>query len=452
MKKTSVNLTEGNIGKQLMVVALPILLSNYIQTLYNSADSIILGRMVGTQALAAVTASDDISNLIINFFVGLSTGAGVLFSRYFGAAKHKELSKAIHVSLLASMLLGLVMSVIGFVLAPFFLGVVNCPEDVFADALLYIRVYMVGIFFTSMYNVLSGVLRAVGDTKTPTKVLIITSLINVGLNIFSVAVLHMGVLGVALATIIAQGTSVVIVMRRMLLTDDVYRLQLRELTMDWGILKEIFRLGMPAAIQSCIICLCNLLVLRYRNSFGSAAMAGSAAGGKLDKALALTSQALGLSMTTFVAQNLGAKKTDRVKKGVRIGWITNMAAVVLLGIPMYIFAPQLVGLFTKDQEAISYGVIMMRLMVPLYFLQGTQQVFCNAVRGAGYSLAPMLMSLGGMVLVRQIALHLLMQHNYTYANVYRAFPIGWAAAAVANVLFFFLVAIPKMRQIEAEEA
>ncbi len=451
MAKTSRDLTEGNIYKQLIIVAWPILLSGYIQGLYNSADSIILGRFVGTNAVAAVAASESISSFIVMFFVGLSTGAGVVFSRAFGAKLYDKLNTAIHTGLLASFIAGIILSAIGVILSPALLRLVKCPDVVFDDALLYLRIYLIGVFFTSMYNIASGVLRAVGDSKTPTKVLLITSICNVTLNLISVLVLHMDVLGVALATIISQGVSVFLVIRRMVKTEDVYHLSFRALAIDWPILKEIAALGLPAAVQSCLISISNLFVQRYKNSFGEIAMAGASAGGKIDKFMNEISKTLGLSLSTFTAQNLGAKKADRAIKGVRAGLIADVIAVVFLGAVFYIFAEPLISLFLPDDpEAIEYGVRMMRTMEPWYFCHAFSQIYSNVNRGAGFSTQSMLMSIGGMIVFRQIYLNIIMSIDYRFENVYFAFVVGWFFAAAMQFIFYQKVTKKKMLQIQAE--
>lgn len=436
MKKTSRDLTEGSIGKQLILTAWPILLSGYIQTLYNSADGIIVGQFVGTRAMAAVAASEAITSFIVQFFLGLSVGAGVVFSRTFGAKDYKKLHDAIHTGFLASIIMGLALALAGYVASDAMLRLVNCPEDCYADALLYLRIYLIGVFMTSMYNILSGVLRAVGDTKTPTKVLIITGIANVILNLFSVLVLHMGVLGVALATIISQGISVALVLRKMVLTDDVYHLSFRELRIDGKLLKEIAALGIPTAIQNCLISIANLMIQRYKNSFGSIAMAGASAGGKLDRLINELSKSIGLALSTFTAQNLGAKKPERVEKSVRICLMISFSGVAFLGVILYIFCPTLLKIFTPDEEAIAYGVIEMRCLIPFYVCHVLMQVMNNVNRGTGYSMESMVINIVSMILLRQIFLNIIMQYYYTFNNVYISFGVGWTFSALLHFLFY----------------
>ncbi|MBQ5814328.1 MAG: MATE family efflux transporter, partial [Clostridia bacterium] len=274
MKKSSTDLTEGNILKLIIVFAMPILAGQVFQSLYNSVDSIVVGRFVGTTALAAVSTSADISRLLVGFFTGLSTGCGVLLARYFGARNYERLHDAIHTCLAFSIMLGLAMALVGIVATPWLLRLVDCPDDVYIEAAAYLRIYLAGIFFTSLYNVGSGVLRAVGDSKSPFVYLVISSFMNILLDIVFVVYFNMGVSGVAYATVISQVTSVSLVFRRLTHTNDVYKVTLAQLKVDRELLKEVIDIGLPSAIQTSLVSVSNLFVQRYINAFGSSAMAG----------------------------------------------------------------------------------------------------------------------------------------------------------------------------------
>lgn len=446
MKKTSTDLTQGGIVKLIIMFALPIFVGQVFQNLYNSADAIIVGRSVGTTALAAVTASSDISMLLVGFFTGLSTGAGVLFARHFGAKDYKSLYDAIHTAIAFSMLLGLTMALIGIAVTPFLLDVVACPENVEHEATIYLRIYLIGILFTSMYNVGSGVLRAVGDSRSPFYYLMISSAMNVALDLLFVMLFGMGVAGVALATVVSQFISVALVFRRMMLAKDVYRLRIKELRIDKKILLEVMDLGLPAAIQSCLISVSNLFVQRYINEFGSSAMAGIGAAKKLDKFAGLPSSSLGLALATFVSQNNGAGRIDRAYKGILACLCMAFISCAALAIPLYFNAPTFVKLFTDDASAVGFGVSMMHCMLPLYYFQAFNVVFSNACRGFGRSRAVMVLSMLGMIAVRQVFLAITMKLCRDVRFVYFGFPVGWACAAIAVMAYFYFTIFRRHRE------
>ncbi len=438
MKKTSTDLTQGNIVKLLITFALPILVGQIFQNLYNTVDLIIVGRFVSTTALAAVTASSDISMMLVGFFTGLSTGAGVLFARHFGAKNHNALHDAIHTSIAFSILLGSAMALIGIIFTPFLLKVVACPADVFDEAALYLRIYLVGILFTSIYNVGSGVLRAVGDSRSPFYYLMASSITNIVLDLVLVVVLGMGVDGVAIATVASQLVSVTLVLRRMIKTTDVYRLRIKELRINGKILLEVMDLGLPAAIQSCMISLSNLFVQRYVNAFGSSAMAGIGAAKKLDKFAGMPSNALGLATATFVSQNYGAGKVDRAYKGILSCLGISFVTVALIATPLYFNAETFVSIFIEnDAKAVLSGVTMMQCMLPLYFFQALNAMFSNASRGFGRSRAVMVLSLIGMIGMRQLFLAITMNLYHDIKFVCYGFPLGWAFSALFVMIFFY---------------
>lgn len=445
MRKTSMNLTQGNILKLILTFAVPIFIGQIFQNLYNSVDAIVVGNAVGTTALAAVSSSADISHLLIGFFTGLSTGSGVLFSRYFGAKNYDKLHEAIHTALLFAVILGLIMTFIGIAITPALLRLVDCPEDVFAQASQYLRIYLIGVLFTAVYNVAAGVLRAVGDSRSPFYYLIISSVVNVTVDLFLVLVLKMGVAGTALATVISQLVSVVLVFRRMLRTDDVYRLVWKDLKLKKDLLLEILDLGLPAAIQASLTSISNLFVLRYINGFGSAAMAGIGAAKKIDRFAGMVAQSLGLATSTFVGQNYGAKKIARAYKGIRVCLAASFVYVAVVGIVIYSNASLFVRIFTSNEDAIYYGVAMITTMMPFYYAQSLNQIFSNAVRGFGKSRVVMMLSLIGMIGCRQLYLAISMSISHSVINIYIGYPLGWFISAVAVMLYFFLVIRKKFK-------
>lgn len=447
MKKSSVDLTQGNIARMIFSFALPILVGQIFQNLYNSVDSIVVGHYVGTTALAAVSSSSDISFLLTGFFTGLSTGAGVLFSRHFGAKDHQKLHDTIHTAILFAVILGLCMAAIGIVIAPLLLRIVDCPADVFPEAKDYLRIYLIGVLFTAMYNVGSGVLRAVGDSRSPFVYLVIASVINIAMNLLFVVAFRWGVNGVAFATIISQGTSVILVFRRMMTTQDVYRLNVRDLKIDKKILAQVLDLGLPAGIQACLLSFSNLFVQRYINAFGSSAMAGIGAAKKIDKFAGMIGQSLGLATTTFVSQNVGAAKEERAFRGIRTCLIMAFVSVMCIGIPVYYNAEFFVRLFTSDVNAIGYGVAMVQTMMPLFYIQSLNQVFANATRGFGKSRVVMLCSMGGMIVMRQIYLAIATRLTGDVRVIYLGYPVGWGFAAAFVMIYFFKVIYPRRKQV-----
>ncbi len=443
-RKGSRDLTQGNIAKELILFSLPIFAGQVFQNLYNSVDSIVVGRALGKTALAAVSSSADISMLLTGFFVGFSTGGGVLIARYFGAKEPQKLERALHTLVSFGIIIGLSMAALGIILSPLLLRLVKCPEDVFPEALSYLRIYLLGVLFTAIYNVGSRILQSVGDSRRPFYYLVISSVTNIIMDVLFVVVLHLGVIGAALATIISQSLSVALVYIRMLRTDDVYRLHPKMLLhMDPKMLKEITVLGFPAAIQSSLISISNLFVQRYINFFGSSAMAGIGAAKKIDRFVGMIAQSLGLATTTFVSQNVGAKKYDRAFKGIRSALLICAVYILTVGTLVFVLAEFFVNIFITDEEAVAFGVSMVHVMLPFYYFQCLNNIFANAVRGFGKSFVVMVCSVVGMIGCRQLFLFIAMKLNYSVVNVYIGFPVGWACAALLVMVYYFVRIRPK---------
>lgn len=439
MAKSESNLfTSGPIAKQIIMFALPILLGNVFQNLYNSVDSIVVGQIEGLTALAAVSASFDITNLITGFFVGFSTGASILFSRYFGKGNYQRLHDAIHTILLLSFIIGILLVIGGLVSSPYLLNIVNCPLDVFAQADTYLRVYFIGILFTCLYNVSSSVLRAVGDSRNPFIFLMIACITNIVLDVIFVGPFHMGVFGAGLATVISQGLSFLLVLVKLMRVDDVYRVDLRHLYLDKEIIKETIRLGVPAGLQMIVVSFSNLFVQSYANSFGSAAIAGMGAARKVQGYVTMFDQALCLSITTFVSQNIGANNVKRAFEGIRKCLLLDIICVMSIGAITFIFAQFFVSLFTNDQSAFPYGITLIRIYSPLYIFIIINDVYAYSLRGFGKSGVVMCISVLGMVIIRQIFLAIAMGINYDVHIVYFSYPVGWFFSALFVYLYYRL--------------
>lgn len=443
-------MTSGSIFREIIVFSLPIIAGNLFQNLYNSVDSIVVGNSVGTSALAAVTSSADITKLLVGFFTGLSTGSGVVFARLFGAKQNETLHKAIHTAISFAMVLGLSMALTGILISPYLLKMVHCPEDVYSSALSYLRIYFIGIFFTAIYNVAAGVLQAVGDSRHPFYYLITASITNILLDLLFVTQFDLGVKGVAIATILSQLLSLSLIAHNMITADDVRRLAIKELHIDGDLLKNILLLGLPAGIQTAIVSFSNLFVQAYGNKFGSSAMAGIGVGNRIDNFVGLISMGMGLTVTTFIGQNMGAKKPERAFKGLQTCLLISFAAILVIGLPIYFNASTVVGIFTKDSETIALSVRMIRIIIPLFFLQCLHLTFGNAIRGFGRSITAMITSMMGVIVCRQIFLAVSMHLHYTVDNVIWSYPVGWASSACLSIIYYLVVIrIPYLKDKKA---
>ncbi len=435
-KKHSMDLTEGSMLPLIIKFALPILVGQIFQNLYNSVDAMVVGHFVSTEALAAVSSSSDISTLLVGFFTGLSAGAGVLFSRAFGGKDYKKLHDCIHTALAFAIVVGVAMAVTGVIISPLLLKIVSCPDDVWPEAIKYLRVYLTGIIFTSVYNIGAGVLRAVGDTKDPFRYLLISGITNIVLDLLFVVVFDWGVMGVAAATIIAQLISMVLVLHNMLTTADVYKVEPKALRMDKAILREILDLGLPAGIQTSITAISNLFFQGYVNAFGSSAMAGFGAAKKIDRFVSMSSMSIGLTATTFVSQNLGADREKRAFRGIGVCFVLSAAVTCTMAALSYFFAESVSMAFTTDSAALKYSVMMIHCMMPYYICQVAMQVFSQATRGFGHSRAVMVLSVAGMVGMRQLYLFVITHLTEGVDYIFFGYPIGWIFAALFTLIFF----------------
>ena len=435
--RRTMDLTEGNIYKQILLFSAPIFLGNLFQNLYNSVDSLVVGNFVGKGALAAVNTCAPISNLLIGFFTGMSAGASVLFARNFGKRDYDRLKRSIHTTVMFALIVGVTMAVFGAVFSEFLLGIVGCPEDIFTQADAYLKIYIMGILFTSIYNVESGVMRAVGDSRSPFYALVTASCLNIVLDIILVRYAGLGVIGVAIATIVSQFVSVCMVLRNMMRLDERYRFSVSELKIEKDLLMEVIDLGLPAGIQSSLISISNLFVHRYINSFGSTATAGVGVAQRLDRFVSMPCQALGLAVTTFVSQNVGAGKRERIRSGMVTTFVMGMISIAVMGIPLMLNSNFFIGLFNRDAEVMRVGSQMIHIMVPFYFLMCLNQVMSGSLRGFGFSRQVMLLSLIGMIGIRQIFLYVSMHIDWNIRYVFYGFPVGWFFQALCVYGYYF---------------
>ncbi len=434
---TARDMTEGSILRQMILFALPLMLGNVFQMLYNTVDSVIVGNFVSKQALAAIGSTTMIVNLFVFFFNGFSIGAGVVIGQYFGARDMEKLHDAIETTMAATFILSLLFSLLSIVIVDPMLRMMSTPEDVFHDASVYLHIYLGGIAGLLIFNMGSGVLRAVGDSTRPLYFLIFTSLLNIALDLFFVIVLKTGIAGAAIATIISQAVSGAAILVLLTRTKDIYRLSWRELRLDWPILRRIFGVGLPAGIQSVITAFSNIFVQSYVNVFGSDVMAGWASYNKLDQFIMLPMQSMAMSATTFVSQNIGAGNDRRSDRGTVAALGLTCAVTGSIIALLVAYAPGAVRLFSPDEAVIRYGVLFIRTNTAFFLFNCINHVLAGALRGEGDSRAPMIFMLTSFVAFRQIYLFLV---THYYANTPRlvgfGYPMGWMLCSLLELLYY----------------
>ena len=433
-------MTKGSILSQLILFALPLLLGNVFQLLYNTVDTIVVGNYVGKEALAAVGSTTMIINMVVFFFNGFSIGASVVIARSFGAKDFEKLHRSIETTMSMTLILGAFFTVFGVLSVKPMLRLMATPDDVMPDATIYLRTYMAGISGLMIYNMASGILRAVGDTKRPLYFLIVCSILNIVLDIAFVVLFKMGVIGVALATIVAQFISAALVITLLTKTKDIYKLTWPDLKIDKGILSQIVKVGLPAAIQSTITALSNTFVQSYVNYFGSSVMAGWSCYNKLDQFLFLPINSMSNAATTFVSQNMGARDIQRANRGTTVAVSVSFGVTFVISILLFTFSTEANGIFTKDAEVIKYGSMFIKANVFFLLANSINHTLAGAVRGRGDSKGPMFIMIFGFVIVRQIYLFLITRfYANTPITVARGYPVGWVVCCVTMVLYYLLV-------------
>ena len=432
------SITQGVIWKQLLIFFFPILIGTFFQQLYNTVDTIVVGQYVGTNALAAVGTTGTLINLLVGFFVGVSSGATVIISQFFGAGDGKNVSKAVHTSIALALVGGLVIMVLGLLTARPSLVLLGVPEEILGDALTYMNVYYCGIIASMIYNVGTGVLRAIGDSRMPLYVLIVCCLVNIVLDLLFVLGFHWDVFGVAIATVLSQVVSAVLIMARLMLTRESYRVELKRIRFDKSILKNVIRIGLPAGMQSVLYSVSNLVVQASINSFGTDAIASWAAIGKIDGFIWMVMSAFGIAITTFVGQNFGAMKYDRVKKSIRVCLGMSLGTTIVLSILLLTFMEPLLRFFTGDETVIEIGQNFFWVLAPSYFTYVFIEILSGAIRGAGESFQPMLITCFGVCGLRILWLALvgLVPAMHSMQMVAMNYPITWVIAAVVFIIYY----------------
>lgn len=430
-------ITEGIIWKQLLIFFFPIVLGTFFQQIYNTADAIVVGRFVGKEALACVGGSSaQIINLIVGFFIGLSSGATVVIAQYYGARDRGNVSRALHTAAAFAIVGSIAITVIGLVFTPSLLRLLNTPENLMEGSALYLRIYFAGILFVFIYNVGSGILRAVGDSRRPLYFLIICCLINIALDILLVLVFKMGVAGVALGTLISQAVSAVLIIITLLRSEDMYQLKFKEIRIHSAMLRSLLHIGLPAGLQSVMYTISNMLIQASLNSFGTDTVAAWTAFGKMDAFYWMVINAFGISITTFVGQNFGAGKFDRMKKSVRVCLGLSIGTSLVLSAFFLTLGKYVFHLFTTDVSVITIGMEMLTLMVPGYTIYVFIEILSGALRGTGDVVIPMLMTCGGICILRILWILVAMPMRPTLATIIYSYPISWVLTAALFIIYY----------------
>ncbi len=429
-------ITEGVIWKQLLLFFFPILIGTFFQQLYNTVDTIIVGQYVGTQALAAVGTTGTVINLLVGFFVGLSSGATVIISQFFGGGDWQNVSKAVHTSIALALAGGVILMAVGLLTSRMSLELLGVPQEIMEDALTYINIYYAGMVACLIYNVGTGILRAIGDSRMPLYVLIACCLVNIVLDLLFVVAFHWDVLGVALATVLSQAVSAALIMVRLLLTRESYRVEIKKIRFHRDLLKSVVRIGLPSGLQSVLYSVSNLLIQASINSFGTDAIASWAAIGKIDGFIWMVMGAFGISITTFVGQNFGAGKIDRVRRGTRVCLGMALGSTIALSLVILFFGGPLLRFFTGDETVIALGKDFFQVLAPSYFTYVFIEVLSGAIRGAGEALQPMLITCFGVCGLRVLWIAIAVPLHHTMQMVAMNYPVTWVVTAIVFIVYY----------------
>lgn len=441
-------ITEGVIWKQLLLFFFPILFGTFFQQLYNAADAMIVGRFVGKEALSAVGGgTGTIIQVLVGFFVGLSSGATVIISQYYGAKREEMVGYAVHTSIAFSLAAGLVMMLGGILAAPAALAAMDTPADVVGPSLTYLRIYFTGIIGNLIYNMGAGILRAVGDSKRPLYFLIASCLTNIVLDILFVVIFRMGVAGAALATILSQALSAVLVIVVLARTRDMHRLELRKIRFDGRMFGRIIRIGLPAGLQSIMYSSSNVIIQASVNALGTDTVAAWTAYSKIDSVYWMIINAFGISATTFVGQNYGAGKRDRVRKGVRVCLGMSFGATIMISLLLYHVGIHFYGLFTTDAAVVEIGISMLQYLVPFYFTYVAIEILSGSLRGVGDCWIPMLISCFGICVLRVAWIVAAVPLRRDIYNIMFSYPLTWTVTSILFVLYYLLFS--RMKVVKA---
>ena len=439
-------ITEGVIWKQLLIFFFPIVIGTFFQQIYNTADSIIVGRFVGKEALAAVGGSvNQIVNLMVEVFVGLTSGAAVIVAQFYGAGDRKNLDRTIHTSYAFALTVGILTGLLGIFISEPVLRLMKTPKELMADSTIYLHIYFLGIVFNVVYNMGASILRAMGDSRRPLYVLMISCGINILLDIFLVVVLKMGVSGAAVATVFCQGISACFVTGMLMGSHTFTPLKLQKIRFFSRSLISVLRIGIPAALEAAMYTIANLIIQIFVNELGTDTVAAWGTLGKIDAVFWMVINSFGIAITTFVGQNYGAGKTQRMRKSVRICLVMSYSAAFLVSGLLYAFARPLYSLFTTDKGVVQIGVDMLRFLMPSYFLYVVIGIFSGALRGAGRVVVPMILTCGGVCLLRIIWMFGLVPVYPGIKTIMLSYPVSWGITAVLFIIYY-IKKFPKVQK------
>ena len=437
--KYEIDMCNGSIMDKLISFSMPLMLSGILQLMFNAVDIVVVGRFSGSESLAAVGSTTALINVFVNLFIGISLGANVLAARFFAAQKEKEMSETVHTSITLALISGIIMAVAGFLFARLSLELMGTPDNVIGLSTLYMRIYFLGMPFFMLYNYGAAILRAIGDTKRPLAYLIIAGVINAGLNLILVIVFKLGVAGVAIATIISQFISCVLVLRCLWKSEGSYQLRFSKLTIKKVYVKQIFQVGVPAGIQSTVINFSNVLLQSSVNSFGSTAMAGYTAANNIFGFLYVAVNSVTQTCMSFTSQNYGASKPKRMDRVLADCIILSVVVTLVLGGGAYIFGNELLRIYTSDVEVIRCGMEILLYTTVTYFLCGLMDLFPGAMRGMGHSMVPMILSIVGTVGVRIIWIFWVFPQYRSLDILFISYPASWIITIVMQVICFYFV-------------
>ena len=440
MNKTyEMDMCNGPVLKKILIFSIPLMLSGVLQLLFNAADIIVVGRFAGSQSLAAVGSTTALINLLINIFIGLSVGANVVVARAYGGRRDKDVSEAVHTAIAVSIVSGVILIVMGFVFSKLMLELMGTPDDVIDKAVLYMRIYFAGMPVVMLYNFGSAILRAVGDTRRPLYFLTIAGVVNIVLNLFFVIVMHMDVAGVALATVISQCISSGLVLRCLAKSEGGLKLELSKIKIHRKKMFQIFKIGLPAGMQGAIFSVSNVLIQSSVNSFGSIAMAGNAASANIEGFVYNAMNAVYQTNLSFTSQNIGGKKYTRVNKILFTCLGTVTAVGMILGFGAYAIGEELLRIYSTDPEVIRYGMLRMSIIATTYFTCGWMYTLVGSLRGIGYSVIPMIVSLTGACGLRILWIFTIFAQQKTLTSLYISYPVSWVITASVHMLCYFLI-------------
>ena len=430
-------MTEGSIAKQLILFAIPLLIGNMFQQLYNTVDSIVVGNYIGDQALAAVNSSGPIIDMLVSFFTGLSLGASVLISNYYGAREDKGVFCSVHTAIALGIASSIFATIVGVVFTPMILSLVKVDAAVIDQSITYLSIYFLGVSGLIIYNMVSGILRAVGDSKHPLYFLIVSSFINIVLDLLFVVVFKMGIAGVAIATSIAQVASALLSIYVLVTSKESYRLEISKIKFYYEDLRKTIKIGMPSAMQNAVVSFSNIIMQTNINVFGAYAMAGNGSYTKIDGFAILPVISLSMALTTFVGQNKGARNYDRIKQGAKIGTLISCGTILVLSVLVVFSAPYLLQIFSSNPKVIEYGLIMMRCLAPGYLFLTLSQVICGILRGVGKTNIPMVVLIGCWCVFRVIWVMITTNlfHNIVFVDL--GWPVSWVLSTTILIIYYY---------------